>query len=218
MIGGCDRFKLADYQVYWSRLTPDGVRAVYRRWLFAYASVNQGWSQNVALFRAWDSLPFGATPLEFENAARQVRAGLYDHAKRAAAFARLFWDRPNDFMADHDESLCTVRERVLSLRARLGLLGLGRAKISFALELLRPVSREVVCIDRHVARWFGVETRGDHAINLSDALYTRIEDAWLRLCEKHQRPSPLVRHLLWDSLVQKQPDTRYWSFCLENER
>lgn len=218
MIAGLDHLQLAKYESYWLRLTPDGVRESYLRWMFAFASVNTGWAQNVALYRAWSALPYNADVSQFEAAVHASRAGLYKRAAHASEFAKAYWANPTPFMPSPGESLADVRARVIETMKHRGLKGIGLAKISFALELLKPGSCDVVCIDRHVARWFGVETRNavgtNEPVSMSDELYYRIETAWLDLCKKYKKPSPILRHALWDS-VQGQPDTRYWSYCLE---
>lgn len=205
--------KLRSYVSYWSSLVPQGCRQVYDRWLFAWCSVNQPWKNNVALYRALQELPVVPRTSQIEEVITATRVGLRGRARLLADFARRYWDRPADFTVGDGEDLRSARDRLLLLLASSSLTGLGVAKVSFVLEMLRPLSCEIVCVDRHVARWFGVTSRRVRSLSTGD--YHRVEDAFVGLCAKKKLYAPVVRHVLchvlWDAR-ENRSDTSYWSW------
>ena len=61
-------------------------------------------------------------------------------------FNDTFWDSPSDFIArSSGEGWSEWRDRLAKK-----ILGLGKAKTSFAIEMLYPTEAKVVCMDTHL--------------------------------------------------------------------
>jgi len=83
------------------------------------------------------------------------------------------------------------------------------AKVSFSLEMIYPNEAEVTCMDTHLFQAYGLN-QTKHA-----KYYKDIEDYWLFKSRQSRVPSYIARCILWDR-KQEQPDSRYWSYVLEN--
>jgi len=90
------------------------------------------------------------------------------------------------------------------------LIGIGRAKVSFALEMCFPAACRVICIDTHIQQLYGLAAGG----SLNERTYDQLESHWLRTCATMGYPPAIVRHILWDAR-QGQVNTRYWSDVFE---
>jgi len=81
------------------------------------------------------------------------------------------------------------------------------AKTSFAIEMIRPLDAQIICIDRHMFKAFGWE---DVDRGASPAQYTYYEDYWNELSNSYGIPPVISRNLFWDK-VQKQDSSMYWA-------
>lgn len=166
-----------------------------------------GWRQNVELFQAIRRLPLNCQYEQLRGALRRVRAGL-ERMRMVGLrrFHRDFWKDPKVWYVQPDETFVEARNRLCRC-----VHGLGLAKTSFVLEMAYPTTCKVVCLDTHLLQLYGFKGT-DH---LSDALYHRVENHWIRTCEERSLPSPQFRNAYWD-LVHGQRSTHYWSYCLLN--
>ena len=97
------------------------------------------------------------------------------------------------------------------------LIGIGLAKTSFALELCYPNTVEVVCLDVHMLRVLNLNTQGYRASSEKEIReYQKGEEVWLNKSQ-NLLVSPYITRCLWWDLNQGQEDSRYWSYCLENQ-
>lgn len=195
-----------DYLGYWLKLAPRSHEEYYRRWLFSYMSVRQRWEDNVRGYSALRGLPM---PIPDEKTALRAltdnRMGMVNNRARwLFDFSRSFWADPGPWYPEPGEDLADCRRRLTGM-AR----GLGRAKVSFVLEMLCPASSEVVCFDSHMLRLYGIGPRGARGPD-----YEKAEAHWLGECRRLRKPSPVVRHIYWDRLRGRE-DSRYWSFVFE---
>jgi hypothetical protein len=195
-----------DYLGYWVRLIPRGHEEYYHRWLFSYMSIRQRWEDNVRGFQILKALPRPFTVREVGDALREGRLGMFnDRAVRLTDFSKSFWEDPESWYPQPGETLRDCRNR-LGHR----LQGLGRAKVSFVLEMLCPAASEVVCLDSHMLKLYGYEPTDSP----TEREYVKAEDHWMSLCRHLRKPSPMVRHAYWDRLRGKE-NTRYWSYVFE---
>lgn len=121
-------------------------------------------------------------------------------------FSKSFWENPDFWRKQTNESFVQARDRM-----KEKLFGLGIAKTSFALEMIYPEECDVTCLDRHGIKLYGVPD------NELEKRYNSIESHWVETCRNRGLPPALVRHWWWDNRRSpKQKDTRYWSYVLES--
>lgn len=196
------------YVDYWDGLAARTDAQLFSRFLFAYCSVHTTWEGNVSGYsaikdyQAWRDSRSGLRD-------RLVRSGVGLHNNRAewiGAFSDAFWSAPSEYRRK-------VREPWHAYRGRLeqGITGLGPAKTSFALELAFPLEAEVLCLDVHMLRLYGVKDQR----KLRVGQYEQLEADWVARARAAELPSYIVKQIHWDRL-QGRPDSRYWSHVLED--
>lgn len=203
------RARCARYAEYWRHCRPKTPEAVWARYVYAYASVNRNWICHMQLFRRLCGFDPGfsaaVSPKAFAHRLRRSgQGGMY------GVTAAGVWGFDRDFSADPDRFAVRRARPAARDAIAAGLHGLGRAKTAFALELLDPVGCRAVCIDRHIARTFGVQPTDP----FPDEEYAEAEAFWVAECDRRNLPPAVVRFAFWDDL-QRQRDCRYWSACLE---
>lgn len=195
------------YSLYWDGLAARTDAQLFRRFLFAYMSVHTTWESNVNGYQAikdhegWLGSHQGLRT-------RLIHSGVGLHNNRArwiSAFAEAFWTDPSSFRRGGREGWPTYRDRL-----EASIVGLGPAKVSFALELAYPLEAEVVCLDVHMLRLYGVKDQSKVRVHQ----YERIEHDWVSRARAAGLPSYVVKQVHWDRL-QGKPDSRYWSHTLE---
>lgn len=200
------RTTVKEYLGYWVGLVPRTHEEYYRFWLFSYMSVRQRWEDNVRGFETLKALPRPFTAEQAKQALETKRLGIFNNrSKWISSFSQLYWKDPEAWYPQAGEPMRNCRSR-LSHKVK----GLGRAKVSFVLEMLCPAASEVVCLDSHMLKLYGHSPTA----HVTDTVYFHMEDHWLGLCKHLRKPSPMVRHIYWDRLRQKE-NTRYWSYVLE---
>ena len=195
------------YVEYWEGLTARTDAQLFRRFLFAYCSVHTTWEGNVSGYQAIKDFPaWRGDRAALRSALVKSGAGL--HNNRAAWIDRF----SDDYWADPSRFRRQVRESWPAYRGRLeGLItGLGPAKVSFALELAYPLEAEVLCLDVHMLRLYGVRDQS----KLKVGQYERFEADWIARSRAVELPSYVVKQIHWDR-AQGKPDSRYWSYALE---
>ncbi len=197
------------YVEYWGGLEAKTPAQLFRRFLFAYMSVHTTWESNVKGYNAVkDFEPWRATPGTLRGAIVNSGVGLHNNRARwIDQFSDDYWADPAGFQRQ-------VREPWPAYRSRLEsrITGLGPAKVSFALELAYPLDAEVLCLDVHMLRLYGVR---DPA-KLRAGQYERLEADWVSRARAVGLPSYIVKQIHWDK-VQGRPDSRYWSHVLEEQ-
>lgn len=200
----CDAVRYVDY---WENLSARTPAQLFRKFLFAYMSVHTTWESNVngyaALrdYKRWLGDRDGLRSLI-------VRVGAGLHNNRAAwidAFSERFWAAPDWWFRGHRESWGVYRDRL-----EKEVVGLGPAKVSFALELAFPLEAEVLCLDVHMLRLYGVKDQS----KMKKGQYQVLEHDWVGRARAAEMPSFIVKQIHWDRL-QGKPDSRYWSHVLE---
>lgn len=198
------------YRDYWRRCAPTHPEDVWRRWVYAYASVNRNYTCHLQLFRWLSRLEPGfshtlSLPAFTARLRRGGQGGMYGVSARGVwEFDRQFCDDPARF--DARRATPARRDELAA-----GLHGLGRAKTAFALELLDPVGCKAVCIDRHIGKIFGFQPTDP----FTDGQYAEAEDFWVQACKDRRLAPAIVRFVYWDRVIQKQKTCRYWSSVFE---
>lgn len=197
------------YALYWDGLTARTDAQLFRRFLFAYMSVHTTWESNVNGYNAIEGFEKWVGTRDGLRT-RLVRSGVGLHNNRARwidAFSRDYWSNPSEFRRGARESWPVYRDRLEEK-----IVGLGPAKVSFALELAYPLEAEVVCLDVHMLRAYGKKDQ-----NLKVGEYQRYEHDWVSRARAAELPPYIVKQVHWDRL-QGRPDSRYWSHVLEEQR
>jgi hypothetical protein len=203
-ISNSDAYRYVDY---WEKLTARTPAQLFSRFLFAYMSVHTTWESNVNGYRAiQDFGPWRGDRKGLRD--RLVTSGVGLHNNRAKwidEFSEDFWSDVPGFQRQVRESWSVYRDRLEGK-----IVGLGPAKVSFALELAYPLEAEVLCLDVHMLRMYGVKDQS----KLKVGQYERFEADWVARARAAELPSYIVKQAHWDRL-QGRPDSRYWSHVLE---
>lgn len=205
------------YNDYWGELKPQSSNAAFRRYLFAFMSVHTSWKSNckgynaIKQFTNW-TLEKGEQ-LELWNynsddlfkRIEATRVGMQNNRTNyIGKFNDTFWDDPSDYLArNSNETWTEWRDRLAKK-----ILGLGKAKTSFAIEMLFPLEAQVVCMDTHLFQVYGLN-QSKHS-----KLYNDIEADWLERSELRGVAPYMARCLYWDK-NQNRKNSRYWSKVLE---
>jgi len=208
---------IESYNDYWGELKPQSSNAAFRRYLFAFMSVHTSWKNNckgynaIKQFTNW-TLEKGEQ-LELWNynsddlfkRIEATRVGMQNNRTNyIGKFNDTFWDDPSDYLArNSNETWTEWRDRLAKK-----ILGLGKAKTSFAIEMLFPLEAQVVCMDTHLFQVYGLN-QSKHS-----KLYNDIEADWLERSEKRGTAPYMARCLYWDK-NQNRKNSRYWSKVLE---
>ena len=178
---------------------------VFRRYLFAYTTVNLSWQSSVKLYTELVALDWPARESEIRDVFIASRVGFHDTGPRYIAdFAAKYFKGVNylRFMHRPSQSWTELRRRL-----EKDILGLGLIKISFTMELCYPQDSEIVCLDRHMLnRIF----HKDPAKACSTAQYEYYEQQWVRCCRHYGQAPAIVRLAYWDRMQgRRSPD--YWA-------
>ena len=195
------------YKKYWGSIAPKNDTEIFQRWLFAFMSVHTTWERNVIGYEAIkDWTVWFNDDAKLMEIIKGAKVGLHNNRVRfISEFAHKFWDDPEWYKPP------TFKPNWQLFRDRLvkNILGLGIAKVSFALEMIYPNKAEVCCMDTHLFQAYGLDQRKDAT------RYKEIENYWLDMCRMWNVPSAIARAILWDR-KQDKTDSRYWSYVLED--
>lgn len=195
-----------DYHRYFLEITPGTEEEIFRRGLFAFASVHTSWQSNVRLYEyLWDLKWLNSKRMLFTRIV-DSRAGMYTgRTKHIWMFAKSFWENPQAYMIGADEDWFDYRDRLVDM-----VPGLGMAKAAFFSELVYLDESIVTCGDTHFHQLYGATGKAP----LNKTNWKQAERHWADICLKHGIPPTTARWMFWDT-KQRQPDSRYWSYVLE---
>ena len=208
---------IQSYNDYWAELKPQTEVAAFKRYLFAFMSVHTSWKNNckgynaIKQFKNW-TLEKGEQLLlwnydsdDLFKRIERTRVGMQNNRTNyIGLFSDTFWGNPSDYLArNSDEGWTEWRDRLAKK-----ILGLGKAKTSFAIEMLFPLEAQVVCMDTHLFQVYGLNQ------TKNSKLYNDIEADWLERSEKRGVAPYMARCLYWDK-NQNRKNSRYWSKVLE---
>lgn len=200
------------YVRYLGRIKPDSNEELFRRWLFAFASVHTTWKLNCKLYDALKGLEWLGDKDKLLAAIKATGAGLHNNRSRFIhTFSEFFWAHPDWFWKTRHEDWHQYRDRIQD-----AALGIGRAKSSFVVEMTYPDEAEVICTDTHVMQLYGRKPNAISQGRVSDREEAQMERHWVSTCKRQGLPPALARWVFWDR-KQGYADSRYWSFVFEQE-
>ena len=209
---------IVSYNEYWGELKPQSQSAIFKRYLFAFMSVHTSWKNNckgynaIKEYRKW-KLENKESQLQFWNynsddlfkRIRDTRVGMQNNRTNyIGKFSDAFWGNPSDYLTRNtDEGWAEWRDRLAK-----SILGLGKAKTSFAIEMMFPLEAQVVCMDTHLFQVYGLNQ------SKNAKLYNDIEADWLQRSADRDIAPYMARCIYWDK-NQNRKNSRYWSKVLE---
>lgn len=192
----------------WLGVAPVSQEDFFRRWLFAYASIQTGWARNVVIYNALKDLDWVGDKEHLYDLLVDTGAGMHNgRTKNISAFADDFWNDPAAFYGRPGESWADYRKRLMQR-----IPGMGMAKTSFVLEMTWPTTAEVICIDTHILQLYGCEPG-----RLSRATYKELEKHWVSTCEEQGLAPAIARAIYWDD-NQGYENSEYWNCVFNDEK
>lgn len=193
---------------YWEGIKVKNDLDYFKRWVFAFASIHTSWENNVRGYNFLiNDLSWTVSKERLKQMLDESRLGLNSMRFKALwEFTKKFRSNPKQFYKKRNETWVDLRDRLTK-----NLFGIGQAKVSFALNLAWPVEAKVCCLDVHLLRFLGWEKKEVPSLKK----YKEMEQKWLDKCDEYNLGYGVVRELYWNK-VQKKPDSRYWSYCLED--
>ena len=208
---------IESYNDYWGELKPQSESAAFKRYLFAFMSVHTTWKNNckgynaIKRFSRWTLEKGEQLQLwnydsdKLFNSIEATRVGMQNNRTNyIGTFNDNFWNDTDDYLHRSDSEGWTEWRDRLSKK----ILGLGKAKTSFAIEMLYPTEAKVVCLDTHLFQVYGLNQTKDVK------KYETIEADWIERSEKRGLAPYMARCLYWDK-NQNRKNSRYWSKVLE---
>lgn len=201
------------YTRYLTSITPVTEVGMFRRWLFAFASVHTTWQMNCKLYNALnEDFDWIGDPAKLKRRIQGSRCGLHNNRTRFIhEFTEWYWEHPDWYRKDDYESWVEYRDRI-----KAKVLGLGQAKSSFGIELIYPLTCEVLCTDVHVLRFYSTDIEAFDQGKISEREEREIEQHWVQSCQVKGVSPAIARWVFWDR-NQNFPDPSYWSCVFERK-
>lgn len=196
---------ISSEKAYWESITPKSDSEKFKRWLFAFMSVHTSYASNLNGYKAIQSwIEWFNRPEVLKEKLIESRVGLHNLRTRFVSdFSKAFWSSPETFDKQDVETWAGYRNRLEQY-----ILGLGMAKVSFAIEMIYPNQAEVACLDTHLFQAYDLNQTKDHY------QYREIEKHWTEMCKMWSVPNYIARCIYWNK-KQGKTDSRYWSSVLE---
>jgi thermostable 8-oxoguanine DNA glycosylase len=193
--------EIREHKSVWAKLHCKHLVDEFQRWLFAFMSVHTSYESNMKGYLAikdWTDW-FNKDPDILTGKLIDSGVGLYNNrTKFVTAFARKFWSNPSFFKIKKNESWAECRDRLVG-----EIHGLGKAKVSFALEMIFPFEAQVACMDTHLFQAYGY----DQSLHLPK--YNEIESHWVLMSRIWNVNPAISRGIFWDR-KKNQPNSYYW--------
>jgi hypothetical protein len=211
-LNSVNQYDVQRYVNYLRHIQPQSEEDIFKRWLFAYASVHTTWKLNCKLYWALAPLDWIGDHDELGRRIKESGAGM--HNKRLEyieAFTDFYWKHPLWFNRSNYEPWNNYRQRIEKVAP-----GIGFAKSAFGVELVYLADAHVLCTDTHILQLYGYSTTEIKAGKVPRKVMIEIQDHWVDACVSRAIPPVIGRWLYWDH-KQQRPDSRYWTFVFEQE-
>jgi thermostable 8-oxoguanine DNA glycosylase len=200
--------EIIDHSVVWERLKPTNDVDVFQRWLFAFCSVHTSYESNMRGYLAIKDFTewFNKDDVLFDKL-KGSGVGLYNNrTKFISEFAQKYWQNPNLFKFKKNQKWAEFRDSLVK-----DILGLGLAKVSFALEMIYTFDCGVFCCDTHLFQAYGY----DQQLHLNK--YRELENHWIEFSSMYNVPSAIARAIYWNR-KKGENDCSYWADVLDNDK
>ena len=200
--------EIIDHSVVWERLKPTNDVDVFQRWLFAFCSVHTSYESNMRGYLAIKNFTewFNKDEVLFDKL-KDSGVGLYNNrTKFISEFATKYWQNPNLFKFKKNQKWSEFRDSLVK-----DILGLGMAKVSFALEMIYTFDCGVFCCDTHLFQAYGY----DQSLHLPK--YRELENHWTEFSAMYNVPSAIARAIYWNR-KKGEKDCSYWADVLDNDK
>jgi thermostable 8-oxoguanine DNA glycosylase len=202
--------RVAAYETYFQSLKPMDEHDVFRRALFAFASVHTTWKSNCALYTQLYDLAWMKDKQLLLFRLTESGAGLHNNRMKFLwDFAQRYWAHPGWYRKQPYEDWFGFRDRL-----NKNVKGLGLAKAAFFQELTYFEANEAACMDVHLIKLFGLPAKTYGVSGASEPFVKYCEQAWASMCLNVHVSPTTARWCYWDT-KQNKPDSRYWSYVLE---
>lgn len=198
---GITQKKKQQYIDEWSILTPRSNHSKLNRWRFAYCTVHTPWLRSC---EQYDVIKNNKTTTTYDTLVKLLKntsGGMFSIKAIGIDHMQTMWEQ-NQSQFNPTADWQTWRDELASKLKKLGM-----AKTSFAIEMLHPLTANLICIDRHMFKAFGWHRIDDSA---SVKQYRYYEDYWLDMSASYNVPPVIARNIFWDK-IQKQPNSQYWA-------
>lgn len=200
--------EIIDHSLVWERLKPTNDVDVFQRWLFAFCSVHTSYESNMRGYLAIKNFTewFNKDDVLFDKL-KGSGVGLYNNrTKFISEFAQKYWQNPNLFKFKKNQKWAEFRDGLVK-----DILGLGLAKVSFALEMIYTFDCGVFCCDTHLFQAYGY----DQQLHLNK--YRELENHWIEFSSMYNVPSAIARAIYWNR-KKGENDCSYWADVLDNDK
>jgi len=201
--------KIQEYSSYFNSILPTTDEAFFKRWLFAWSSIQTTWEKNCALYDNIKDLSWFNSKQDLKDRIVASKAGLTNlRTTYMWNFKELFWNNPEFYRNTGDRSWVAYRKDLVD-----NILGMGFTKCAFVCEMAFPQQSEVVCLDTHMLKLLG------HDVNNSRIVYNRyveLENIWVTVCKEFNVPPAIGRAICWDQLQGKE-HPEYWCYVFQDE-
>lgn len=204
------KYKVNEYKEYFNEVAPKSDEDFFRRWLFAWSSIQTTWERNCLLYNNIKDLSWMGNRDELYERVAVSRAGLTNNrTKYMWEFREKFWDNPDFFRKKGKRSWVEYRKDLMS-----NILGIGFTKCAFVCEMASPDDSQVVCLDTHMLQLMGYTqaTKG----KVSYSKYVELEKIWVKTCLDNRVPPAIGRAICWDK-IQGKDDSSYWCNVFHDE-
>lgn len=186
----------------WQTITPRNDREHINRYRFAYCTVHTSWANSVDQYNAIKRTNADTTYNSLLRMLKNSQGGMYQIKATGIDHLQSLWTNNRQLFNPQPDNWQTWRTKLSNNLKKLGL-----AKTSFAIEMIRPLDAQIICIDRHMFKAFGWENV-DQACSYDQ--YKYYEDYWNELSNHYDIPPVISRNMFWDQ-IQQQPDSMYWA-------
>ncbi len=199
--------EIIDTSLVWEKLKCTNDMEQFQRWLFAFCSVHTSYESNMRGYLAIkDFTEWFNRDDVLKQKLIESGVGMYNNrTKFISQFATKFWQNPNLFKFKKDQSWSDFRNGLVK-----EILGLGMAKVSFALEMIYTFEAQVMCADTHLFQAYGYKQE------LHSNKYDEIEKHWIEFSAMYNVSPAISRAIYWNR-KKGEKDCYYWAKVLDNQ-
>jgi thermostable 8-oxoguanine DNA glycosylase len=205
-----DHARITEYETYFQTIKPQDTTDVFRRALFAFASVHTTWQLNCALYEMLYDLAWMQDKQLLLFRLSESGAGLHNNRMHYIwDFTQRYWAHPEWYRKQPYEDWFGSRDRLDK-----NIRGLGLAKAAFFSELTYFEQSKVACMDVHLIKLLGLPAAVYRKSGASESFARWAETTWTSICDNAHVSPTTARWYYWDQ-KQRRADSRYWSHVLE---